>query len=115
MTDWDWTKRCKHCESNYPVEEGGCDMERPCREVLNDLLQDIRTDYVYSHWPNQRGYAYQADLISIDTGHHVMEEILKQTIDVREGAGGHPELTLKDGRVISVIDTEDWPFPTEDE
>lgn len=89
-------------------------------KLFRELLQQLRRGYVDAHYPNQRSYAYQADLIPISDGEVIMKEILKNIVEIDDPAphGGpftHPSFRLKgEDEWRSVMDSNDFPQPTEE-
>lgn len=75
-------------------------------------MHEFRRQYVESHYPNLRGYAYKAEIVSIPTGKEIMEEILDRVEWIEDWPHGHPILHLKDGSELFVQHSDDFPQPT---
>jgi hypothetical protein len=75
---------------------------------------EFERDYIDSHFPMLCGYAYNAEIISINDGKKVMRDILKKVDWIDDSSGGYPILHMKDGKELYSGDTDDFPVPTDD-
>ena len=75
---------------------------------------EFRKGYIDSHYPMLCGYAYNAEIISVNDGKKIMKEILEKVDWIEEWENGSPILHMKGGKELYVQDTDDFPVPTDD-
>lgn len=75
-------------------------------------LEWIEDSYVDTDCPGLKGYTYKADLVSIYEGKEIMDEILDNVVEVRDG-DRHPMFRLKgESEWKSVVNSDDFPQPS---
>lgn len=85
-------------------------------QEFDDLMEDFVSGYVEGQYPGLTGYAYQADMVSIERGREIMDELLDDIVEIRYVGDAHPEFRLKgEDNWRSSVDTEDFPQPSADE
>ncbi len=91
---------CDTCE--------GRNLQNVARRVSKD---DVRKNTIYSRYPGIIGYAYNADNLSIEDGDKVMEHLISEAKSVTLDREGNYYLHMKNGKVINVQDSNDFPQP----
>lgn len=82
---------------------------------FDTLMEDLRECYVDAHFPGLESYIYEAELLYIEDGEGVMEEILHKVVEIDWPDDGTPSLRLRGkDKWLSVEDSEDFPQPSTD-
>lgn len=88
------------------------DVVRRGEDGFAEALEDLRKGYVDAHFPNLGSYAYEADLLTIEEGREIMDDLLSKMVEIDWPDDEHPRFKLKgETKFRHIEDSDDFPQP----